>query len=149
MRSRLLKRLVIAIFVALTGGESYQAYIAGVPVGETINGIVVHVADGDTLRINGIKIRLWGVNAPEKDERGYFEASSILKDQVLLQTISCVIRDRDRYSRIVAQCYRGDQDIGATLIRSGWARDYVRYSKGFYLSDEHQARKEHKGLWQS
>lgn len=147
MKTRLIKRLIVALVVALTGGESYQAYLQGVPVGETITGVVVHVADGDTLRLNGIKIRVWGVDAPEVDQRGYKEATQVLQDEVLLKKVSCVIRDRDRYNRIVAQCFQDEKDIGAGVIRAGWARDYHRHSKGYYLKEELAARKERKGLW--
>ena len=147
MSNRFLRRLVVALIVAATGGGSYQAYLDGVPIGETIDGIVLHVVDGDTMRLNGIKIRLWGVNAPETDAYGGDRATDELQEQALLKKLSCVIRDRDKYGRIVAQCFRNKQDIGAAIIRSGWARDYPRYSKGYYLKDEATARYEHRGLW--
>lgn len=147
MQKRVLRRLIIAVIVALTGGESYRSFVDGVPVGEEVSGIVLHVADGDTLRLNGIKIRLWGVNAPEVDQAGYEEAKQVLLNQTLLKQVSCVIRARDKYGRIVAQCYRDKIDVGAEVIGSGWAHDYPRYSKGYYLAVEARAKKHRLGLW--
>ena len=147
MSRRIWKRLIIAVIVALTGGESYQAYINGVPVGEEIIGVVLHVTDGDTFRVNGIKIRIWGVDAPEIDQRGYVEAEKVLQEKALLKQVSCVIRDRDRYGRIVAQCFRDKEDIGGAIIASGWARDDRRHSKGYYLKEEMIAKRAHLGLW--
>lgn len=147
MSVRVWKRLLIAVLVALSGGQGYQAYIQGVPVGEKIDGIVLHVVDGDTMRVNGIKIRVWGVDAPEIDQRGYQQATDVLKEKALLKNVSCVIRDRDRYGRIVAQCFRDKDDVGAAVIRSGWARDYHRHSKGYYLKEEAAAKRDHLGLW--
>lgn len=147
MNIRLWKRLVIALIVAFTGGKSYEAYVNGVPVGQTIDGIVVHVVDGDTMRVNGIKIRMWGVDAPEVGQRGYSEATESLQENALLKKVSCVIHDRDRYGRLVAQCYRDKIDIGGAVIRSGWAKDYRYHSKGYYSKEETYARRHSRGLW--
>ena len=53
------------------------------------------------------------------------------------QVLDCHVRDIDRYKRRVAQCFLPDgRDIGALMVASGLARDYTRYSKGYYKKYE-------------
>ena len=78
-------------------------------------------------------IRIWGLDAPETDEAGGSAATHALKDLIGGQTLTCVIKDVDRYSRIVAQCRLDDgRDIAAEMIRLGVATEYCRYSEGYY-----------------
>lgn len=148
MSASFFKRIAIALLIGFLTGEGYQAYLHGVPVGEEINGIVTYVIDGDTIRVNGVKLRLWGVDAPEQDQKGYRQATDTMR-QNMLRSVSCIIHDKDRYNRLVAQCFREKVDIGAEVIASGWARDYRRHSKGYYLKDELSAKRNHKGLWKN
>ena len=53
----------------------------------------------------------------------------------------------DRYGRLVAVCYAGDDDLNAMMVRDGWALAYRRYGKD-YVSQETQARAAGAGLWQ-
>ena len=55
------------------------------------------------------------------------------------------MRDRDRYERIVAVCRIEGWDIGAELVRQGWALDY--YSSGAYAAKQEAAMAERAGLW--
>ena len=59
----------------------------------------------------------------------------------------CRRKDTDRYGRTVGQCYVDGQDIGALLVRQGWALDYRRYSRGHYAAQEKEARKTGTGMW--
>ncbi len=101
----------------------------------TIDGPVRYVVDGDTLYIEGHTpaIRIWGINAPEKDETGYQAATNALSRLVYRQTVSCRFIETDRYGRSVSQCFLPDgRDVGAELIRQGFAVEYCRFSKGYY-----------------
>lgn len=101
-------------------------------------GRVTHVVDGDTFHVEGIApaIRLWGVDAPEKDEDGYFEAGAALTKFTRGRTLSCDVVDRDRYRRSVARCKLEDgEDLSALMINSGAAQEYWRYTHGRYAAE--------------
>jgi endonuclease YncB( thermonuclease family) len=98
-------------------------------------GRVTHVVDGDTFHVAGIApaIRLWGVDAPEKDQEGYFDAGAALSKFTKGRTLACEIVDRDRYGRAVARCEREDgEDVSRLMIESGAAAEYWRYTHGRY-----------------
>jgi len=98
-------------------------------------GAVSRVVDGDTFYLNGVKtrIRLWGVDAPEKDEPGGDEATEALATLVAGRELACEERDRDRYARIVARCLLDDgRDLGRILIEIGAATEMLRFSGGYY-----------------
>ena len=102
---------------------------------DTVSGRVRHIVDGDSLYIEGHKpqIRLWGVDAPEKDENGYNAAKSYLTRIAKGKRITCEIMDTDRYGRTVGRCTRKDgKQINRMMIESGRAQEYCRYSKGYY-----------------
>ena len=90
--------------------------------------------DGDTLRADGMRIRLWGIDAPEMSEvQGP-------RSKVVLQTIldssmplTCYEMGRDRYGRIVARCHDAQgYDIGCTMIAARAAEEWQAYSRGYY-----------------
>lgn len=93
------------------------------------------VVDGDTLYLQGVatRIRLWGVDAPEREEPGFDEATQMLVGLVMGQTLSCEHVDTDRYLRIVARCYFADgRDLSEAMIDSGAATEYLRFTHGYY-----------------
>jgi micrococcal nuclease len=111
------------------------------------------VHDGDTLRCGSERIRLFGVDAPEV-RRGQAPAEPFAyaaRDELVRLTrgrVACRPVDRDRYGRIVAKCWSDlSPDINAALIRSGYATEYRRYSKGVYAAAEAEARQAGRGAW--
>lgn len=104
---------------------------------DEIAGTVRRVVDGDSIYLAGHdpQVRLWGVDAPERDEAGYAEATATLTQIAQDQGVTCQEVDRDQYGRTVARCFLGDgQEINRLMIESGTATEYVRYSQGFYSS---------------
>ena len=96
---------------------------------------VKRITDGDTFRAHDLvpAIRIWGLDAPETDEAGGRAATQALSDLIEGQTLTCLIKDVDRYSRIVGQCFlENGLDIAAEMIRLGVAFEYCRYSGGYY-----------------
>jgi endonuclease YncB( thermonuclease family) len=75
------------------------------------------VIDGDTLEIRGVRIRLWGIDAPESDQlcrgedrvqyRCGAKAANELDAFIADRPVSCVPVDQDRYGRTVATCSVG------------------------------------------
>lgn len=98
-------------------------------------GVVMRIVDGDTFYISGVdaRIRLWGLDAPEKGERGGHRATRMLREIAHGRYVSCKEIDKDRYGRIVGQCrLAGGDDVAALMIESGTATEYLRYSGGYY-----------------
>jgi endonuclease YncB( thermonuclease family) len=94
--------------------------------------------DGDTLKINGTAVRLYGIDAEELTELGGFRAkdglSAIFRNTTY---VKCHLTGQTSYNRQIAVCYtdRG-QDIGMLMVRDGYALDCARYSGGRYREFE-------------
>ena len=102
---------------------------------DKITSTVKRVVDGDSLYLQGYQpqIRLWGVDAPERDEHGFKAATRQLSKIALKRSVTCQRVDTDRYGHTVARCFLKDgREINRLMIESGTATEYMRYSKGFY-----------------
>jgi endonuclease YncB( thermonuclease family) len=100
------------------------------------HGLVDHVVDGDTIRLRGydFNIRLWGINAPERGQPGYNEATAALNGFVAGQSIRCMMISADsKWGRFVGQCFLPDKrDVSRLMIESRLATEECQYSKGYY-----------------
>jgi len=112
-----------------------------------------HVHDGDTLKCGSESVRLFGVDAPEV-RRGAKPAEPFAyeaRDELVRLTrgrVGCRFVERDRYGRFVGRCWSdASPDVNAALIRSGFATEYRRYSKGRYARDEAEAHAARRGQW--
>jgi endonuclease YncB( thermonuclease family) len=113
------------------------------------------VIDGDTIDVAGTRIRLWGIDAPESRqtcERGGVdyacgrEATAHLRVLLADVEVACEARVKDRYGRTVALCRAGPIDVGAAMVRDGWALAFVRYSAD-YVVQEQEAQRTRRGMW--
>lgn len=105
------------------------------------------VIDGDTLQIDDKRVRLWGIDAPERAQSQGPAAIAYLQRLVSAANVTCHQLDKDKYGRIVAQCTVGRDDIGRRLVANGHALDYPRYSRGHYRDAEAAAREQRLGIW--
>jgi endonuclease YncB( thermonuclease family) len=113
------------------------------------------VTDGDSLEIGSARIRLYGVDAVEgrqtctRDGRPWAcggEAARKLRSLIGDRALSCTKRDVDDYGRVVAVCRSGAVDVGAEMVRAGFATAYRRYSSD-YVDEENEARAARRGIW--
>ena len=115
------------------------------------------IVDGDTLEIIGKRIRLHGIDAPERGQkctrkgREYAcgeSATDALARMVADQQVTCRSKDVGRYGRIVAVCYLegGRININARMVEQGWALAYRRYSMD-YVDEESAAKALQEGIW--
>lgn len=114
------------------------------------------VIDGDTLEVQGERIRLYGIDAPEAgqsclDARGRSyrcgqRAAFALSDKVGARPVLCQSTGRDRYGRMVARCSLAGEDLQAWMVRNGHALAFVRYSKT-YRTQEAEAKASGAGMW--
>jgi micrococcal nuclease len=124
-------RFLITIFIATLALAQANAF----EVGDTVSGSA-RVIDGDTLEVSGIRIRLNGVAAPERNETGGAEATATMKQMTSGKTVRCSLTGKKTYKREVGTCWVGTLDLGAALIAAGKARDCPRYSAGRYSALE-------------
>ena len=108
------------------------------------------VVDGDTIRVGGVTWRLWGIDAPESRQEcdGWPAgrlATSRLQELVSGRSVTCEAKATDRYGRTVGVCFAGGVDLGAAMVREGWALAFVRYSRD-YARQEELARAERVGV---
>ncbi|MBD1134546.1 thermonuclease family protein [Pelagibacterales bacterium SAG-MED48] len=113
------------------------------------------ITDGDTIKINGEKIRFSGIDTPElkqtclkEDVKNFCgkEAKQILIDKIADNKVTCVREGKDRYKRTLAECFVNDESLSSYLVRSGYAFAYRKYSKKFII-DEDYARANKLGMW--
>lgn len=113
------------------------------------------VTDGDTLQIRGVKVRLYGVDAPESSQtcvragKVYGcgrEAAFALANFVQNKTVTCTRRDTDRYGRLVGVCRVGSTEVNRWLVEQGWALPYLAYGGRVYQQAERSAQAARRGL---
>ena len=116
-----------------------------------------NVIDGDTLKINNIIYRIYGIDAPEKNQtcstRNYNWACGLVATNELIKLVAgeeiiCKKISKDRYNRIIAKCFVNRIDIGKTMVNSGWALAYRQYSLD-YINQEERAKSMKLGIWSS
>ena len=115
----------------------------------------LRVVDGDTIHLNGIKIRFTGIDTPEikqtcinngvKDPCGV-TAKVILIEKIGDNKVECISEGKDQYKRTLAECFVNNESLSSYLVRSGYAFAYRRYSKKF-VPDEDYARINRIGMW--
>ncbi len=115
----------------------------------------IQVIDGDTIHIGKLKYRFFGIDAPEikqicekdniKIQCGVI-AKSILQNKIADKIPECVVKDKDRYQRLVAECFIGKESLSRFMVREGYAVAYSQYSKDF-IEDEKYAKENKLGIW--
>jgi endonuclease YncB( thermonuclease family) len=154
---KLISILSVAIFGYVVG--YVQDYVAQ-PNEYSIQGNAV-VRDGDTLKIKGINIRLYGLDAPELKQPCYkndvkwmcgVDSKNELEKLAKDKNIFCIPLDEDKYHRSASNCYFAENgikvNIGQQLVKNGWAVAYETYSPR-YIIDELLAKISLKGIWSS
>lgn len=140
---------------ALEFRETAPAPVAG-PVdsdAQVVTGVVVAIADGDTLTIlDGTKtqhkIRLEGIDTPEKGQAFGTRAREALGEKLHEQSVRIAWKERDRYGRTLGHVYFNERWINQEMIAEGWAWHYKEYNRDPRLADaETEARAAKRGLW--
>jgi len=115
----------------------------------------IKVVDGDTIHLNGKKIRFTGIDTPELNQtcikEGVVDQCGINAKEILIEKIGdnivkCISEGKDQYKRTLAECFVNNESLSSYLTRSGYAFAYRKYSKKFIL-DEDYAKEKKLGMW--
>jgi len=119
------------------------------------------VIDGDTITINGTKIRFSGIDAPESYFYGQTQycqkpngkiwacgkkATAKLKELINNQEVKCTDEGRDKYDRTLSICYANGVDLQSEMVKSGMAIAYLKYSRR-YENEMVEAMTNRVGIW--
>ena len=116
---------------------------------------VLKVIDGDTIVLNGEKIRFSGIDTPElkqkciKNDQKVFcgvLAKKLLLEKIGNKTPECIREGKDIYKRTLAECFINGESLSVFLVRNGYAFAYRKYSNKF-IKEEEFAKKNKNGLW--
>jgi endonuclease YncB( thermonuclease family) len=124
---------------------------------------LARIIDGDTLDLGQTRIRLRGVDALESDQRctgqgrGSYECGKQARDALVAliggADVTCVPDGSETYGRVVATCSvprrggNGSLELNAAMVRTGFAFDCPRFSKGAYADEEKAAKAARSGAW--
>jgi len=126
---------------------------------DTLQGRVVGIADGDTVTVLDVsntqwKIRLMGIDAPEKKQAFGNKSKESLSALVFNKQVTVEYSKKDRYGRTVGKIMVDGIDANLEQIKVGLAWHYKQYQneqsvqdKAAYAQAEDQARAETRGLW--
>jgi endonuclease YncB( thermonuclease family) len=155
--------LLIAALTALINTQASHAQI------RTITGTITKVTDGDSIHLTTaeqtiLKVRLYGIDAPETDKINYRtgqinipgqpygdESWNALQDKLIGNEVRVDIIEYDKYRRAVCMVWLDDRNVNLEMLQEGYAEAFIEYLKPPYrtgfLEAEQEARKSRKGIW--
>ena len=115
----------------------------------------LRVVDGDTIVLNGEKIRFSGIDTPELKQTCLkgdqkvscgMSAKMLLAEKIGNAIPECINEGKDTYKRTLAECFVNGESLSKFLVRSGYAFAYRKYSTKF-IKDEEFAKANKLGMW--
>jgi micrococcal nuclease len=118
-----------------------------------LQGTVVRVSDGDTMDVRVgdgslVRVRLYGVDAPELSQTFGGEARRYAAATVLKRNVQVHQKNIDKYGRLVGQIFVDGRDLGLELLQAGmvwWYRQYCDDPR--YGQAQDSAQQQRRGLW--
>lgn len=130
-------------------------FLSLVVYSDDFTGTVVAVLDGDTIRVvnnttkEEVKIRMFGIDAPEKSQSFGMDSKKYLSDKILNKVVTISIKNTDMYGRSVGIIYLKKTNINILQVQEGnawWYKAYDKKDKDTESAEE-MARELKKGLW--
>jgi len=117
-----------------------------VTVAKVIDGDTFEVTIGDSL----VRIRLFGIDAPERGQEYYEESKEFLSKLTLNKTVMLVVKGKDKYGRTIATIVRKQDQLNVNreMVKQGMAWHFARYSDDTELAKlQSEAQQKERGLW--
>jgi len=155
----ILKKIIFLSFLGLFSFVQLSTAENLVKSTGTITGKVIGISDGDTITIlndkqEQIKIRLAGIDCPEKSQAFGNRAKTTLSSKVFSQNVKVETRDKDKYGRTLGVVKVGDEDINEFMIAQGVAWHFKKYANtqpqeeaNRYAKAQETASQNKRGLW--
>lgn len=149
MKSHFTRILLLAAFLIFANTSS----------ADSLYGRIVGIADGDTVTVLDAtntqwKIRLMGIDAPEKKQAFGQKSKEHLSSLVFNKQVTVEYSKQDKYGRTVGKILVDGTDANLQQVKAGLAWHYKKYQKEqsiedrtIYAQAEEQARTEKQGLW--
>ena len=148
------RSLLLLTLLALAQRESSPAPTLRSLVGADFTVRIVRVADGDTVDAlplgekRSIRLRLFGIDAPERNESFSAQATRFTRILLLDKQARAGGQDVDRYGRLVVTLRVGDIDASEALLQAGLACHLTAYSSdASFARAETDARQAQRGFW--
>ena len=138
---------------------SLLLFLAGNLNASTLQGKVVHIADGDTITVLDAnntqhKIRLQGIDAPEKAQPFGQKSKQSLSQMVYNKQVTVEYQKKDKYGRTLGKVLHNGTDVCLEQIKLGMAWHYKQYKsdqpkedRETYAQAELEARTKNVGIW--
>lgn len=145
-----MKTTILALTLTLTSLTCFA---------DQLQGKVIKVTDGDTVNVltsdyQTHKIRLSGIDAPEKKQAFGNKSKQALADDIDGKVVTVDYNKRDRYQRIIGKIMLNGKDINIRQVQRGLAWHYKKYEKeqevedrAIYADAEYLAQRDKVGLW--
>lgn len=144
----------ILLFISINACTSKSGKNHSLIKGSTVSGKVISIIDGDTYDalIQGnrtIRVRMEGIDAPEKGMPFYQKSKKYLAGLCFGKLVTIHITGIDKHERFLAYTYLEDgKELSQEMIKSGFAWHFKKYNSAFILSElEMEAKALRKGLW--
>lgn len=140
-----MKKLILTILFILIASTSYAGIFK-----------VNKVYDGDTIRVEGhdveFKVRLAGIDAPEKKQKFGLISKDILEVSVLNKNVNLIGYGYGAYNRVIAEVYVGKQNINLYMVINGFAEVYKGKNPKkldiiSYIECEKEAKRNKSNIW--
>jgi len=142
------KRLVWGVWVVWVCAGASMAW------SQTFAARVVTVSDGDTIWVTPVqsqrrqKLRMQGIDAPERCQPGGEASTRALRELLLNQTVEVEVRGQDDYQRGLARIRFQGKDVAAFMVSQGHAWSYrFKSDPGPYVREEQAARQARLGVF--
>ena len=150
--SRALQPWLLALSFAIPAGHATVPPPAPGTARPVLIGTVTHVFDGDSMVVQldsgPVTVRLDSIDTPEHDQPWGRQAAAALAGRIDGQRVALEVVTQDRYDRLVAVVFYGEENVNAWLVERGDAWAYRRYlGDDEYCVWEGEARAARRGLW--
>ena len=144
----------VLLFISIIACTSKSGKLPLLEKGSTVSGKVISIIDGDTYDVlihdnKTIRVRMEGIDAPEKGMPFYKVSKKYLSNLCFGKQVTMKITGEDQHDRVLAFAYLVDgKELSQEMIKAGLAWHFKKYNSDSELSEfEREAKTLRKGLW--